>query len=61
MTIEFIKVHTDKSDRSYKIGQIAEMDPAVAQELIRQGIAKERTAKPGEKPEGGEPAGKPKQ
>ena len=55
MQIEFLKVHTDKSGRSFKISQITDMDPAKAQELIKQGIAKERAAKPGEKP----PAEKP--
>jgi hypothetical protein len=50
MTIEFVKVHTDKSGRSYKIGQISEIDDAEGRELIRQGVAKERTPKSGEKP-----------
>ncbi len=58
MQIEYLKVHTDKSGRAFKIGQIADMQDDEARELIRQGIVKQRTEKPGEKP----PAeGEPKQ
>jgi hypothetical protein len=54
MTLEFIKAHTTKDGKSYAVGQLVEIaDTAEAQELIRQGVAKERKAgEGGEAPEG---------
>ena len=60
MTIEFTKAHTTKDGRSYVQGQIAELDPGPAQELIRAGVAKERKGTAGERGEtleGGERTG----
>jgi hypothetical protein len=43
MTLEFIKAHSTKDGRHYTAGQIVDItDAAVAQDLIRQGIAKEQ-------------------
>jgi hypothetical protein len=55
MMLEFVKAHTGKDGRSYTVGQLVEIaDTAEAQELIRQGVAKERkAAEGGETPEGG--------
>ena len=53
MTLEFIKAHTGKDGKNYAAGQLAEIaDAAEAQDLIRQGIAKERKAGEGETGEG---------
>jgi hypothetical protein len=54
MMLEFVKAHTGKDGRSYTVGQLVEIaDTAEAQELIRQGVAKERKAgEGGEAPEG---------
>jgi hypothetical protein len=55
MTIEFVKVHKTQDGRTFTVGQVTEIDASVAQELIKQGIAKERTKKgAGEAPQSGE-------
>jgi hypothetical protein len=42
MTLEFVKAHSSKDGRHYTAGQIADIsDATAAQDLIRQGIAKE--------------------
>jgi hypothetical protein len=49
MTLEFVKAHTSKDGRHYTVGQIADItDVTVAQDLIRQEIAKEQQS--GSKP-----------
>lgn len=52
MTLEFVKAHTGKDGRAYTVGQLADItDTTLAQELIRQGVAKERkSGESGEKP-----------
>jgi hypothetical protein len=58
MTLEFLKAHSTKDGRHYTAGQIADItDAAVAQDLIRQGIAKEQQtgSKPAEPGKGQEP------
>jgi hypothetical protein len=53
MMLEFIKAHTGKDGKSYAVGQLVEIADTEAQELIRQGVAKERKAgEGGETPEG---------
>lgn len=42
MTLEFVKAHTGKDGKNYLVGQTTDIqDPAEAQDLIRQGYAKE--------------------
>lgn len=47
MTLEFLRAHTGKDGKRYIIGQLADIPDADAQELIRQGVAKQQQPKAG--------------